>query len=48
MNFNRPNPADFSLVERTILRALAVDHYDFTPTAREKKSSPNASYARPA
>ncbi|NEA23065.1 phytanoyl-CoA dioxygenase family protein [Actinomadura bangladeshensis] len=40
MNFNRPNPADFSLVERTILRALAVDHYDFTPTAPREEVIP--------
>jgi len=33
MNFNRPDPADFSLVERAVLRALHTDRLDFVPTA---------------
>jgi len=30
-NYNRPNPGDYSLVERATLRALGVDRYDFQP-----------------
>jgi hypothetical protein len=33
MNFNRPDPDDFSLVERAVLRALGVSRLDFAPTA---------------
>jgi hypothetical protein len=33
MNFNRPDTADFSLVERTVLRGLGVARLDFAPTA---------------
>lgn len=33
MNFNRDNPDDFSLVERSICNALGVERYDFQPTA---------------
>ena len=33
MNFNRPNPDDFSLLERATLHALGVDRLDFHPTA---------------
>ena len=33
LNFNRGDPADFSLVERGVLQALGVDRYDFQPTA---------------
>jgi hypothetical protein len=32
MNLNRPLTADFSLLERTTLRALGVDRMDFKPT----------------
>jgi hypothetical protein len=32
MNFNRPNPDDFSLIERATLHALGVERYDFRPT----------------
>ena len=41
LNFNRPNPADYSLVERATLRALGVDRLDFQPTApREQQRTP--------
>jgi hypothetical protein len=33
MNFNRENPADFSLIELATLHGLGVDRYDFRPTA---------------
>ncbi|MEP7359576.1 MAG: phytanoyl-CoA dioxygenase family protein [Anaerolineales bacterium] len=33
MNFNRANPADFSLLERATLHYLGVDRLDFKPTA---------------
>ncbi|MET9021280.1 phytanoyl-CoA dioxygenase family protein [Actinopolymorpha sp. NPDC004070] len=33
MRFDREDPADFSLVERAVLRGLGVDRYEFTPTA---------------
>lgn len=33
MQFNRENPADFSPVERAVLRGLGVERYDFRPTA---------------
>ena len=32
MNLNRPNPADFSLLERTTLHALGLERVDFRPT----------------
>jgi hypothetical protein len=32
MNFNRPDPADYSLLERATLKALGVDRLDFHPT----------------
>jgi hypothetical protein len=32
MQFNRPDPDDFSLVEKAVLRGLGVDRYDFQPT----------------
>ena len=32
-NYNRADPADYSLVERATLRALGVDRLDFQPTA---------------
>ena len=32
MQFNRPNPADFSPVERAVLRGLSVERLDFVPT----------------
>ncbi len=33
MNFNRANPADFSLIELATLHGLGVERYDFHPTA---------------
>ena len=33
MQFDRPDPADLSPVERGVLRGLAVDRYAFVPTA---------------
>ncbi len=33
LNFNRPNPADFSLLERATLQALGLERLDFRPTA---------------
>ncbi|HEU5155534.1 MAG TPA: phytanoyl-CoA dioxygenase family protein [Streptosporangiaceae bacterium] len=33
MRFDRPDPGDFSLVERAVLRGLGVDRYEFRPTA---------------
>jgi len=33
LDFNRANPADFSLIERGVLRALGVDRYDFQLSA---------------
>lgn len=32
MDFNRDNPAEFSLVEQTVLKALGVERFDFQPT----------------
>jgi hypothetical protein len=41
LNFNRPDPADFSLVERATLRALGVERLDFRPAApREQQWTP--------
>lgn len=42
MNFNRENPADFSLLERSILRHLGVERLDFKPT-RERVRTPDYS-----
>ena len=33
LNFNRPDPADFSLLERATLQALGLERLDFRPTA---------------
>jgi hypothetical protein len=33
MNFNRPDPADFSLIERAVLRGLGVGRLDYAPSA---------------
>jgi Phytanoyl-CoA dioxygenase (PhyH) len=33
MNFNRPDPGDFSLVERAVLRGLGAGRLDFAPAA---------------
>jgi len=40
MNFNRPDPDDFSLVERAVLRALGVDRLNFVPTAPRQSVTP--------
>jgi hypothetical protein len=40
MNFRRPDPADFSLVERAVLRGLGVDHLDFAATAPRESVVP--------
>jgi hypothetical protein len=37
MQFNRENPADFSPVERAILRGLGVERLDFHPTAERER-----------
>lgn len=37
MQFNRENPADFSPVERAILRGLGVERLDFQPTAPRER-----------
>ncbi|KDQ51201.1 hypothetical protein JAAARDRAFT_62621 [Jaapia argillacea MUCL 33604] len=41
-NFNRENPAEFSLVERKTLRALGVDRLDFKPTTERRRLIPKA------
>jgi hypothetical protein len=33
MRFDRPDPADFSLIERAVLRGLGVDRFEFTRAA---------------
>jgi hypothetical protein len=40
MNFNRADPAEFSPVERAVLRGLGVDRLDFRPTAERRKIVP--------
>ena len=40
MNFNRPDPADFSPVELAILRGLGVERLDFQPTASRERVVP--------
>jgi Phytanoyl-CoA dioxygenase (PhyH) len=40
MNFHRPDPDDFSLVEQTVLRDLGVDRLDFVPTAPRESVVP--------
>jgi hypothetical protein len=43
-NFNRSDPADFSLVEQVTLRALGLDRLDFQPAApREQQWTPYVS-----
>jgi hypothetical protein len=37
MNFSRPDPADFSVVERAVLQGLEVDRLDFSPTAPRRR-----------
>ena len=40
MKFNRHNAADFSPVERGVLRGLGVERYNFVPTAPREKIVP--------
>jgi hypothetical protein len=40
MNFNRPDPADFSPVELAVLRGLGVERLDFRPTAPRERVVP--------
>ena len=40
MNFNRPNPDDFSPVELAVLRGLGVERLDFHPTAPRERVVP--------
>ena len=40
MNFNRPNPDDFSPVEMAVLRGLGVERLDFHPTAPRERVVP--------
>ncbi|MBV9866932.1 MAG: hypothetical protein JO316_16390 [Abitibacteriaceae bacterium] len=40
MNFNREDPADFSLVEQAVLRGLGVERLDFQPTAPRERVVP--------
>jgi hypothetical protein len=42
MNFNRTNPADFSLVEQAILNGLGVERLDFRPTAPRERLVPGS------
>lgn len=37
MNFNRENPDDFSLVEKTVLRALGVERLDYRITGKRER-----------
>jgi ectoine hydroxylase-related dioxygenase (phytanoyl-CoA dioxygenase family) len=40
MEFDRPDPADFSLVERAVLRGLGVERYAFPRTAPRERYEP--------
>ena len=40
MKFDRDDPADHSLVERAVLRALGVDRLAFRPTAPRERVVP--------
>ena len=40
MNFNRDDPAEHSLVELAVLRALDVERLDFRPTAPRERVIP--------
>ncbi len=40
MNFARPDPGDYSLVERAVLRGLGVSRLDFTPAAPRERVVP--------
>jgi hypothetical protein len=46
MNFNRENAADFSAVERGVLRGLGVDRYDFKPTGPRTRLDPKEVHAK--
>jgi len=46
MNFNRPNPADFSPLEKGVLRGLGVERYDFKPTTPREKLVPARVHAQ--
>jgi len=46
MNFNRANPADFSPLERGVLRGLGVDRFDFKPTAPRERIVPARVHAQ--
>jgi hypothetical protein len=39
-NFNRDDPAEYSLVERKTLRALGVEKLDFKPTTERRTIVP--------
>ena len=41
MNFNRPRPGDFSLVEQAVLRGLGVSRLDFAPAAAREDVAPD-------
>ncbi|WP_117212010.1 hypothetical protein [Allorhizocola rhizosphaerae] len=41
MRFDRPDPSEFSLVERAVLRGLGVDRYTFTPSGPREKLVPH-------
>ena len=38
MNFNREDPAEFSLIERATLHGLGLDRYDFRPTGPPRRA----------
>lgn len=40
MNFHRENEAEFSLVEKAVLRALDVARFDFKPVAARRTTTP--------
>lgn len=40
MNFNRPDAADFSTVERAVLHGLGVDRLDYRPTGERERVVP--------
>lgn len=47
-NFNREDPADFSLVELKTLRALGVDRFDFRLSTERRRLVPRSSGAKDA
>jgi phytanoyl-CoA dioxygenase PhyH len=48
MNFHRPDPDGFSLVERAVLAGLGVDRLDFAPAAPREKVVPDRVRRQPA